>query len=60
MGLSSPDLKTVELLWSPVVFVVRLSVNASRVHLLLPNHRANFNLTSHKESLSKRDSNLFK
>ena len=32
---------------------VCLSVNASHVHLLLPNHQANFNLTSHKESLVK-------
>ena len=35
---------------------VRLSVNFSHFHLLLPNHWANFNQTWHNESLGEGDS----
>ena len=42
------------------VLVVVVVVNVSYFHLLLQNHWANFNQTSHKASLGEGDSSFFK
>ena len=43
-----------------IVVVIVVVVNISHFHLLLQNHRANFNLTWHKLFLGEGKSNLFK
>ena len=43
-----------------VVIVVVVVVNFSHFHLLLQNHRANFNQTWHKATFSKGNSSLYK
>ena len=66
--LSSPELKAQvsfsdhlsSVVYLSVCLSVRLSVNFSHFHLLLQNHRANFNQTWHKASLGEGDSSLFK